>query len=145
MTTQTTTESLFDRYCKNPRDPEVIKELLEAEDACGGDFGVGRYGDRPHYFRNLLRYGPKTADRIEEVQDFLRSQVQTDATIADAKAFLLEHFKTPRPEIQNILEAAIESDEKAVREEKTREAIALAKGGNRERVEKLKQQRKGSG
>ena len=123
-------ESPFDRLLKNPNDREAREELLRIEDECGGDISVGRYGDRPHYFRNLLRYGPKTADRSEEVQEFLRSQVQTDATIADAKAFLLEHFKTPRPEIQNILEAAIESDEKAVREEKTREAIALAKGGN---------------
>ncbi|WP_204104765.1 MULTISPECIES: hypothetical protein [Spirulina sp. CCY15215] len=127
----TVKESPFDRLLRNPNDREAMEELLKIEDECGGNISAGRYGDRPHYFRNLLQYGPKTADRIEEVQDFLRSQVRTDATIVDAEAFLSEHFKTPKPEIQNILEAAIESEDKAVREEKTREAIALAKGGGR--------------
>ncbi|MBP0016308.1 MAG: hypothetical protein J7647_01975 [Cyanobacteria bacterium SBLK] len=124
---ETTTESIFDRYCKNPKDPAVLAELMKIEDECGGDISVGRYGDRPHYFRNLLQYGPKIADRIEEIQDFLRSQVQNDEAITDAEAFLLEHFKTPKPEIFDIFEMAIESDEKTVREEKVKNAIALAK------------------
>lgn len=123
----TVKESPFDRLLRNPNDREAMEELLQIEDECGGDISAGRYADRPYYLRNSLRYGPKTADRIEEVQDFLRSRVRADATIIDAEAFLIEHFKTPTLEILDLLEAAIESDEKETREAKMKEAIALAK------------------
>lgn len=116
-------ESLLDQ---DLNDPAVIEELLRIEEECGYNFSVGRFGDRPSYWYNMLHH-PGSADRIEGLKALVREELEADETITDAQAFGDQHFQRPTSKILNILSMALDCQNQEAQRAKIRDAIALAR------------------